>query len=255
MADVNIRTADAIILRKYPFRETSLLLILYTKEYGKIKGIIKGIRGPRGQFGSFPEIFTLNKVVFYESKRREFFYVTECSLIDLFQNIRLDLERTGYATYLVELTDAASPFNDKNEELFDLLLNSLRLLCSSGSAKRITRIFEIKLLLILGLTPALDSCMQCGRGAERGAKFSFRLGGLLCQSCHSFDKAATDISPGTVNFISHIEKTPHERTPRIKVSKKVGQELEYILRRFLDMHIDKKLKTLEFLRKIEAIKG
>lgn len=251
MGDANIQKTDAIILRRYPFRETSLLLILYTKDFGKIKGIIKGVRGPRAQFGSFSEILTLNRIVFYESKKSELFYITQCDLLDLFQNIRMDLERTGYANYLAELTDAASAFGDKNEDLFNLLLNGLRLLCSEASAKRITRIFEIKLLLILGLMPALEGCVQCGKKTDAGARFSLTLGGLLCKNCAFSDRGAVDMSAGTINFIRHIGKAPLQRTSRVKVSKKVGQELEHILRKFLDVHIDKRLRTLDFLRKIE----
>lgn len=252
MADVKIQKTDAIILRSYPLRETSLLLVLCTKDFGKIKGVIKGVRGPRAQFGSFPEILTLNRIVFYESKRSEFFYITQCDLLHIFQEIRGDLERTGYATYLAELTDAASVFGHRDEEMFDLLLNGLRLLSSPASAKRITRIFEIKLLLALGLMPALDACIECGHKADTCSRFSLKHGGLLCKKCLYLDKSAVDISPGTVNFIKHIEKTPYEKTSRIKVSKKVGEELEDILRKFLDVHIDKRLKTIDFLKKIEA---
>jgi len=254
MADVNIRKTDGIILRRYPLRETSLLLILYTKDFGKVKGVIKGIRGPRAQFGSFPEILTLNRIVFYEGKKRDFFYISQCDLIDLFGNIRSDLVRTGYASYIIELTEAVAPFNDKNEDLFTLLFNSLKLLCTSGSAKRVARIFEIKLLLILGLMPAMNSCIQCGKKPEPGVKFSVKLGGLICKGCSANDKAALEVLPGTINFIAHIEKSSYKRASMIKVSKKVGEEVENILRRFLDVHIDRRLKTRDFLEKIEKVK-
>jgi DNA repair protein RecO (recombination protein O) len=252
MADVAIQKTDAIILRRYPLRETSLLLFFYTKDFGKIKGVIRGIRGPRGQFGSFPEIFTLNKIVFYASRKREYVYLTECDLVDLFKNIRLDLERTGYASYIIEMVDATSMFHDTNKVLFQLLVDSLHALCGPGSARRIARIFEIKLLLILGLMPAVDRCLQCGKAVNSGTRFSFKLGGLLCRNCDAADRAAVDILPGTINFIYHIEKASYQKATRVKVSKQVGEEVESILRKFLDIHIDKKLKTLDFLKKIEV---
>jgi len=252
MADTKIQKTDAIILKKYPLRETSLLLILYTKDFGKIKGVIKGVRGPRAQFGSYPEILTLNRIVFYEGKRKEFFYITQCDLLDHFRDMRMDLERTSYATYMAELAEATSVFGDKNEEFFELLLNGLRGLCSTASPKRITRIFEIKLLILLGLMPTLDGCAHCRGKAQGEVKFSLLSGGLLCKSCFSSDKAAIDISAGTVKFIKYIEKAELKKTSRVKVSKEVGEEVEDVLRRFLDAHIEKKLKTIDFLKKIEA---
>jgi DNA repair protein RecO (recombination protein O) len=150
------------------------------------------------------------------------------------------------------MVDATSMFHDANAALFALLLDSLRALCGSASPRRIARIFEIKLLIILGLMPAVDRCLQCGKSVNSGTRFSFKLGGLLCHHCNAADNAAVGISPGTINFIHHIEKASYQKATRVKVSKQVGEEVERILRRFLDIHVDKRLKTLEFLKKIEV---
>ena len=249
-----IQKSEAIVLRKQDLRETSLILTFYTKDFGKIKGILRGVRGPRGQYGGGGlEIFAHDEVVFYEQKKRDIFTVSQCDLIDFFNPIRQSLERLAYATYMVELLDSVTSLGDKNEEVFGLLLNSLKLLSGESSARRVARIFEIKLLSLLGLMPTLGSCANCSGKVDSLAKFSISQGGLICKNCSEADKNATPIMQGTVKFIEHIRSSPFDKVARVKVANAVGKELESILRKFLDYHIERRLRSLEFLKEIEKV--
>jgi DNA repair protein RecO (recombination protein O) len=116
----------------------------------------------------------------------------------------------------------------------------------------VARIFEIKLLHLLGLMPTLEFCVHCTGPAGAMNRFSMRLGGLLCKNCFSADKDAVGIMPGTVNFIEHIRSSAFERVARVKVAARVGEELEGILRRFLDYHIERRMNTVSFIREVEG---
>ena len=249
-----IQKSEGIVLRRQELRETSLLLTLYTKGFGKIKGIVRGVRGPRAAYGGGAlEIFAYDEVVFYERKRNEFYTISQCDLLDFFSQIRESLDRLAYATYILELLDSVTGLADKNEEVFELLLNSLKLLSGEPSARRVARIFEIKLLHLLGLMPTLELCANCGTsiGVDSSARFSLLHGGLICRKCLQADRDAFEILPGTVKFIEHIRELPFEKVARVKVAARVGKELEGILRKFLDYHVERRLKTVEFLKEIE----
>ncbi len=246
-----IQTTDGIVLKKQNLRETSIILTLFTKDFGKLSGIIKGARGPKAAIGNNPQVFTLNRVVFYERKRGNLNSISQCDLKDFFEPVRKDLERTVYANYLLELVNSVTVEGDVNEEIYNLLLNSLKLISGQASAKRVARIFEIKLREISGFMPELDTCASCDREIEQDAKFSFRLGRLLCKKCEGKDKDAVKMSRGTINFIDRVRRSPFEFVSRVKVSQNVGRELEGFLRRFVDYHIQRNLKTVEFLKKIK----
>jgi len=252
-----IHATDAIILRKQDIRETSLLVTFYTRDFGKIKGLIKGARGPRGGLGYQVQVFTLNRIIFYESKRRGIHTVSQCDLLDFFETIREDILKTSYAYYFVELVDALTEEKDKNEEMFDILLDSFVLLKSEHSPKRISRILEIRLLMLSGLMPRLDRCVLCSSEIDFGnlsfnkIRFSYKSGGIICKECFGEDESSDRILPGTALFIAHVERTSYEKLARIKVSGEVGRELEEIMKKFLSYRLDTPIKSLEFLEKIE----
>ena len=247
-----IQKTEAILLRRQDLRETSLILTFYTKDFGKIKGIVRAVRGPHAQYGGGAlQIFAQDYIVFYERKKSDIYTVSQCDLLEFFNPVRGSLEKLAYAAYIVELLDSVTTLGDKNEEVYNLLLNSLKLMSSEASAKRAARIFEIKLLDLLGLMPGLDACVSCGSVSLDNARFSLRHGGLICSKCFDSDKDAKPILQGTIKFIEHIRNSAFEMVARVKVASQVGEELERILRNFLDYHIERRLKTLEFLKEIE----
>lgn len=250
-----IQKSEGVVLRRQELRETSLILTLYTKDFGKIKGILRGVRGYRSQCGGGAlEIFAYDAVVFYERKKSDIYTVSQCDLLDFFNPARGSLDRLAYAAYIVELLDSVTSLSDKNVEVFDLLLNSLRLLSGESSARRVARIFEIKLLHLLGLMPSLELCASCGKKLDltgSSAKFSLMHGGIICKNCLEADRDASPIMAGTARFIEHIRSLPFEKVARVKVATTVGKELEVILRKFLDYHIERRLRTLEFIKEIE----
>lgn len=249
-----IKTSDAILLKKQELRETSLFMTFYTKESGKIYGVMKGVRGQRGQYGISPQLFSLNEIVFYERKDKDVFIVSQCELKEFFASIREGLEQTSYAMYFIELVNSLTPTGEKNEKMFELLENCLRLLDGTASARRTARIFEIKLLALIGLMPSLSRCVLCGSAKMASQpRFSFKDGGVLCEACAAKEKTSFPISTGTLNFIDHINRSEWGLIPRIKVSMDVGRQVEETLRRFLNYHLHINPRSLEFMKKVHVI--
>ena len=232
-------------------RETSVLLTVYTRDFGKLKLFSKGVRSPESRFVSAYEPLALDEIVFYERKRKNLFFLSQCDLINYFPKLRASLERLSYAVYFAEFLDEATQIGEKNGKIFELLSDSLLLLSEKASPKRVARIFEIKLLSILGLMPRLKACAVCDKKPGEGrVRFSFSLGGVLCEGCFAKDKSARAVLAGTLNFISHVRGLPFEKIKHVKVSKRVGAEVERLLRSFVNYHLDLRLKSREFMEKI-----
>ncbi len=248
-----INRTEAILLRSRELRETSLTVAFYTRDFGKINGVIKGVRGSRSHFGGGAlEPFAHDDIVFYEKKTSDIFLISQCDLVDFFPAVRSDLGRLAYAAYIIELLDSITPLGDRNPDVFELTLRTLRFLSGKASPRRVARIFEIRLLSLLGLMPSMASCVNCGARQLKDAGFSLRSGGLVCRDCARKEPRTGAILAGTVEFIKHIVTSDFETVSRIKVSEKVGKELEAILRRFLDYHIERRLNTVQFIKSLHT---
>ncbi len=269
---MGIQKTEAIVLKRQDLRETSLVAAFYTKDFGKIKGVLKGIKGPKSRFLSFLQPFTHNELIFYERASRDLNLVSQCELKDLFPSIRQDLAKIAHAYYLIELVDELTADHDTNPELFESLLSSLRLL-SVDEGGKVASIFEVKLLKSLGLGPSLASCVRCGAkfdetlllfaqgrpqhlSTKNGEiRFSHVLGGLLCDRCFREDEKAIPVLKGTIASISHIGQMGWDEATRLKLSLDVAANLREVLGNFLTFQIGKRLKSLDFIVKIRGREG
>lgn len=248
-----IQTTEAVVLSRKDFRETSILATFYTKGFGKIKGIVKGIRAERSKYGSAAELFTLNKIVFYEKSKSEFNNITQCDLIDGLFGIRKYLSAIAYAAYISELADLLTEPNEADEEIFELLRRSLKLLSEKEDPIKVTRIFEMRFLANLGFAPTFENCNNCGSDISQKAKFSFRYGGMLCERCLRLDANAQAITRGTVQTLSHIKNSTLDSLMKFKISKSIENELGTLVEKLVASHLEKPPKTKKFIREVRRL--
>ena len=245
---------SAFVLRTQDYRDTSLLAQFYTREHGKVQGIIKGIRDTRARFGGTVEPFSLNEILFYKKRRGgDLHLVTQIECLELYPKVREDLERLAYASYFVELLNEFSVAEDPSPEIFDLLNDSLVFLGSGASVKRSARIFEIKLFELLGLMPEIRACVICRVQAPEPAYFNASLGGIHCRACGSkagAEAGSVPLSQGAVHFLEQVMSSEIKELGQIKASQEIGKELERMLKRFVEFHLTRPLKSLVFIQKM-----
>ncbi len=245
---------EAIILKRYDLRETSLLVTFFTLDFGKVSGELKGIRTDPKKFASQVEVFSHNEIIFYQKRNSSVHLVSQCDLKNGFAFIKQNISAITAASVMVELLDGIMPQEDKNEEVFRLAISALEAL-SGGNAEKITTIFKIKLLSLSGFKPHLDSCVSCGLSVIAQPKFSLKLGGLLCPKCYpTKDISARAIFKGTVATILHIEKNDLKSNLTLGMNPQIKRELDLVLNSFLNFHLGRDLKSQRTINKL-AVAG
>lgn len=229
---------EAVVLGSTDWHETSQIITFYTRDFGKIRGVAKGARRKKSKFSPL-EILSHHTIVFYEREDKDLYTLSECQTKETFPNIRKDIKKVAYGAYLIELVDATST-SEKNEALFDLFLKALHFLEKREDSEIIIRAFETRLLGILGFGLHLDTCLICKQKLKNNFKFNPGLGGLICIH-HPQD--GIRISEETRKFL---------KSPGIKkTSSETRKELKTVLQNFILYHIEKRLKSLDFLEAIE----
>jgi DNA repair protein RecO (recombination protein O) len=245
-----INQTEAIVLKRIDFRETSQIATFFTKKFGKVKGVLKGIRKDHKKFGSTIDKFSVNDIVYYQYRNSDIHLVSQCDLRGFFFVIRQDLKKAMAAHYLVELVDRIMPAEENNEPIYQLMLDFLTALELSDDISKLVHVLQIKILLHSGFRPHLDSCLKCGQTIKSKAKFSMSLGGLVCQNCKLNEGTLMIISQGTVSTILFVEKNSWNQCLRLGMTSSVRKELKYVLNNFLVYHLGRPIRSEKYLQKV-----
>ncbi len=244
---------EALVLKKQDFRETSLIVTFFSREFGKMSGLLKGIRLEPKKFASTVEPFSLNDIIFYRKRNSTLHLVSQCDLKAGFDVLRQDMMKAGAASMMMELVQAVMPVEDKNEQLFDLAIACLKELEVNNNPDKILTIFKIKLLTLSGFKPHLDSCVCCEDKILGQAEFSLALGGLLCARCNRKDVSSRSIFRGTIASILHIERNDLRNNLTLGLNPQIKKELDIILNSFLNFHLGKELKSQRVVNALAAV--
>jgi DNA repair protein RecO len=154
-------TANAIVLRRLNFGETDRIVTLYTRERGKLSGIAKGARKAISRLSGSTETFVYGRFQLASGKNLE--VITQVEVKASFPRIRADLHRSANASYIMEMVEKMVEEHDTNPEMFDLMLSTLYLMERPNHPEKITHMFELQFMKMLGYQPILDGCVRCRR--------------------------------------------------------------------------------------------
>ncbi|MDD3705949.1 MAG: DNA repair protein RecO [Clostridiaceae bacterium] len=240
-----ISKTEGIVLRYTNLGEADKILTILTRNNGKIKGIAKGCRKPKSSLLSSSEIFAFSEFVLY--KGTNFYHISQAVTRETFYNIRKDLLRLSYATYFAELAEAVSDEDIPSERLFLLLAKTLYYLSTENIPMGILNLgYQLKLMDISGYRPNVVRCAICRKPREEYNRFSIDLGGVICSDCGN-DEEAFKISQGTAEAIKFLLNIEISRLNTKKIDNTIFNEIDRIARSFIQSHLDKRFKSLEFL--------
>ncbi len=235
--------AEGIVIKTINYGEGSKIIILYTRNKGKVAVMAKNARRTKSRFHAITQIFSYGDYIYFMGK--EMGSLNQGDLQSVFTDIYHDIEKTAYAAYIAELVDKMTEQNDEpNPFLFQQLLSSLEYINEGKDLEVIARIFEMKILLISGYRPHLHACSICGREEEL-THFSVKYGGIICNR-HK-EQGTINLQQGSIKLLRLFETMDIKRLGNINVKDSTKSELSKTLRLFYDEYIGIPLKSRNFL--------
>src|ERR1700730_17326878 len=125
--------ATALVLRVIEFSETSSVVTLFTREFGKVRALAKGGRRPKGPFESALDLLALCRIVFLRKSSDALDLLTEAKLERRFRPARGDLAALYAAYYVAELLQELTDDHDPHPQLFDAAEQVLAALAQGGT--------------------------------------------------------------------------------------------------------------------------
>jgi DNA repair protein RecO (recombination protein O) len=244
-----LRSVAAIVLRTYRVGEADKIVVFFTLEMGKVRGIAKGARRARSRFGGSLEIGTEIELTFFEKEGRDLSSVDRCDIVrSRFSQLGDPILATTLG-YITDLADAFLPERETNKRIYRLLRAAIGALSSPDTAETGARYFEAWLLRLSGVYPLRRTCPSCGKPLKAlGAWFSFDERHFTCRQCREEVPRGFPLSPESLFFLEDVWRLPPDKidAPRPKVLSEL-REFHY---RLMQEHLEKDLKSHHVLEEM-----
>ncbi len=229
-----------IVLMESNLGDYDKMLTILTPGLGKIGCAAKGARRPKSLLMSGSQFLCFADYNIY--KGNDTYNLNSCETIELFYNLRTNLDKYQYAVHITKIILDVTNENENCYKTLQLFLNTLYTISETNkNLDFILSIFKIRLMCILGFKPLIDKCSNCGIN-EDFKYFSLKHNGFKCSNCGKNDKSAIELSPATVDAIRFIVTAPAKKIFSFHIPEESVKELEITAKLYLNEKLEKEYK-------------
>jgi DNA repair protein RecO (recombination protein O) len=246
-----IREAEAIVLRHYALAEADRIIVLLTREFGKIRAVAKGIKKTRSRLAGVLEPLNHVRLEFYAREGRDLSYIRQCDIVHSYLGRNPSLEGVCVFTYFAEIAQEFVQDDQPNEVMFRLLLAVLAAGDISGVNPALVRYFELWALKLAGFLPNYDYCSTCGSCVkESGFYARVETGEVRCARCAR--GAGLLLRPESADALRRVSELPPQVFAAQPLPVRSSRELERLTQALLELHLEKRLKSYPVLKQVLA---
>ena len=210
----NMEKTEAMVIRVADFSETSRVVTLFSRDFGKIAAMAKGGRRLKGPFEAALDLLATCQIVFLRKSTDALDLLTEAKLISRFRPPGRNLHSLYAGYYVAELLSGLTEDYDPHPVLYDQATLALQRLAEDVDVRPVLLRFEVVLLREIGHMPAVDRCVACDTpvildqqsSPESKRHFAFWVssGGLICSNCQRPEFNSPTITAETASLLTRL---------------------------------------------------
>lgn len=150
-----VRVSEAFVLRTYPFKEADLIVSFFTRDQGKLRGIARRARRPKGGFGSGLERLSQVRLSYFQRENRELVTLDNCELIRSPFDLSSNYETGIGLDFIAESSELLLPAAEASERFYRLLAAMIEHLESGGTVWTAVTYFSVWAVRLSGFMPDL----------------------------------------------------------------------------------------------------
>jgi DNA repair protein RecO (recombination protein O) len=243
---------EAVVLRRFDYGESSQIARLYTRAFGRVSVLAKGIRRPNPDLLGALDLAAEGEATIRPKSGDALSLLTRWRTITGFSGQRKSLERLTAAAYCCELWAEGSHDFDPDPPLYDLLVESLGALETGdeGAVPSIVAAAALGFLRVAGFGPDFERCVGCERAAppSAAARLSPGRGGLICARC--LDPSTPGLIPltaGERRSLAALGAASPSRAGATRLGSKERVVVRRAIDRLVEHALEKELKSARYL--------
>ena len=238
---VTLHAGEAIVLRLWPFQEADLIVSLFTRDQGRIKGVARHAMRSRRRFGGTLEPMTVVRASYAERPKQELMRLDAFEILWSPLRDAVDWERAAGLQLMAEVLEEALPELAVDDAVFRLAGAVLPELQAGGVGLPVSY-FCLWMARLLGWMPELGHCIVCGLDLRKEAVWwSPTADGVTCEDDRR--PGSVRLGPETVGevrrmFRSGLAELTSEAWPRARTEPllRLGAGL-------LERHLQRRLRS------------
>ncbi len=250
---MTVTKTEALVLKSIPFKETSSIVRLYTKEKGKVSVIAKGARRLKSPFRGYLEPLSYVEVIYYYKPTREIQTLSKIEFIQTFFQNSTEITDTAYVMAVMECIDKFIHGHQKDEGIFLLTVNVMKFMDSNRDfIKEAFIYFLLKISAMLGYKIDFNTCSICKKPLK-SALYEPYSGKLICIKCGNIQEHVQSLEAEILEYMKLLEKADLEvGLPKLQLTKPGIDIIDFLIS-YISYHLDFpiKLKSLEMLANLD----
>lgn len=238
---------DGLVVRQVNYKDNDQILTVLTKEHGLMTLKARGVRSRSSRLKGACQLLAYSEFTVFEN--RGFHTIDEANAIQMFPELRADIELLSLASYFAQVAEVLSQEDMPNPELLSLTLNALYALCRRLCTPELVKAaFELRAACLGGYTPELSGCAVCGD--PEPDRFDVRGGILCCASCSAGEGLRLPVSPGSLAAMRYLVSCDAKRLFSFRLDGRAVKELCDLTETYLQTQLERGFYTLDFYKSL-----
>ncbi len=241
---MKIIEVEGIVVSNTPYKESSKIINIFTSEYGIIGCISKGCKNLKSKLRLPSEKFAYGTFHLYY-KENGLSTLIDGDIKNYFFNIKNDIVKISYLSYLIEL--AVHTYKEsENNEVYNLLIDSILKIEDNLDPRIITNILEVQYLSYLGINLNLDECVKCG--SSKVVTLSMNKGGYVCSNCRDNEEL---IDEKVLKLLRLYQYVDISKISNLDIDENNSKIISKIIDEYYDLYSGFRTKSKKFLKEID----
>lgn len=238
---------DGLVVRQVNYKDNDQILTVLTKEHGLMTLKARGVRSRSSRLKGACQLLAYSEFTVFEN--RGFHTIDEANAIQMFPELRTDIELLSLASYFAQVAEVLSQEDMPNPELLSLTLNAFYALCRQLCTPELVKAaFELRAACLGGYTPELSGCAVCGD--PEPDRFDVRGGILCCASCSAGEGLRLPVSPGSLAAMRYLVSCDAKRLFAFRLEGRAVKELCDLAETYLQTQLERGFYTLDFYKSL-----